>query len=127
MVGIGFGTSIGDVISGSNAIKIGKKMEGMKLGIIDEISMVAAASINDISQRIKSGKLAITNDEQQREYIQKHHFGGAHMIFSGDLYQLKPVGQTSIYVSNPRKRLDKAGRLIWEDINEFAELTENCR
>jgi hypothetical protein len=127
VVGIGFGTSKGDVISGPNAIKIGRKTEGMKLGIIDEINMVAAASIHDISERMNSAKLAMTNDEQQREYIHKHHFGGVHMIFSGDLYQLKPVAQTSIYVSNPSKRLDKMGRLIWEDINEFEELTENCR
>jgi hypothetical protein len=49
------------------------------------------------------------------------------MLFSGDLYQIKPVGETSVYVANPSKPLDKKGRLIWNDINEFEELTENCR
>jgi len=43
------------------------------------------------------------------------------------LWQLNCVQGSPLYVSQPAKPCAKAGQAIWNQINEFVELTENCR
>jgi hypothetical protein len=51
------------------AKKVGSKLNGCKLGIIDEISMISSSSFFEISERIKNAKLALTSDPIERQSI----------------------------------------------------------
>ena len=66
------------------------------------------------------------NDEKTK--ILSTPFGGLHVIFVGDFYQLKCVAGTPFYSRNLKKQEAIYGKKIWYNIvNEYVELTENCR
>ena len=81
----------------STKIQIGKKFHGVRLIIIDEISMVNANDLYIMSERIKKGLMTLTIDENERSYINSHAFGGISVIFAGDFYQLQPIQKPSLF------------------------------
>ncbi len=111
------------------------KWKGVKVLIIDEISMITPEDMYQISDRIKKILIACSDpsDIREREIINKYPFGGLHVILSGDFYQLPPAfGSRKSLVdpnaSNPNNAMVKLGRTeIWNKINEFCELLENMR
>ena len=109
------------------AKKIGEKFYGTKLAILDEISMINLESLAEISHRHRQGLLAVTDDNEQRQIIKEKPFGGMHMIFTGDLWQLKAIGGHPIYSNAELKGQALEGKQIWLQINEYTELTENYR
>ena len=56
-------------------------------------------------------------------------FGGIHVLFTGDFYQLKPVFGNALYqLPNKNDSQCLKGSEIWRNyMNEYIELTENCR
>ena len=52
------------------AKQVGSKLLGCKLAIIDEIGMISSSELYEISERIKSAKLAMTADSVERDNIQ---------------------------------------------------------
>ena len=70
--------------------------------------------------------LANVEDKYERECIESTPFGGVHMLFTGDFYQLRPVTGEAIY-RNPTKSSSKQSKITWLAINECIELNESTR
>jgi PIF1-like helicase len=81
---------------------VGAKLLGIKLAVLDEISMINIETLYEISERQKEAMLAYVEDEIEREYIKSTPFGGVHMLFTGDFYQLKPITGEAIFTRNPK-------------------------
>lgn len=97
-----------------------------EIGILflDELSM------------IKPSLYALTNSRLQKIKARlDKHFGGIHMVFSGDFYQLPPIGsylyQTPTQRDNEKDKdanLSAVGRYLWRtQLTDVIELTENHR
>jgi hypothetical protein len=106
---------------------VGAKLLGIKLAVLDEISMINLETLYEISGRQKEAMPAYVEDENERKLIESQPFGGVHMLFTGDFYQLKPITGEAIYTSNPKYVNSKKDQKIWHDINEYIELTESTR
>lgn len=119
----------GSQISEETARRVGKLIEGVKLIIINEISLLSLEELAEIHERLKSALLTTTEDELERATIQNSPFGGVHILLTGDFYQLKNFTGTPLYRSKPDPKYAAAvtGRKLWLYTNEFCELTENCR
>jgi hypothetical protein len=109
------------------AQKIGERFNGTKLVVLDEISMINMESLAEMSDRHIQAKLTTTTDEAERDRISSRPFGGTHMLFTGDLWQLKAIGGTALFCIDIINPLAIRGQQIWHSLNEFTELTENMR
>lgn len=108
---------------------VGAKLNGLKLIVLDEISMINLETLHEISERQKEAMISnaeILSDEEI-EHIRSKPFGGLHVLFTGDLHQLKPIGGTPIYFAKPTDLLALYGQQIWNNLNEYKELTINTR
>ena len=90
------------------------KLRGIKVLMIDEISMVGLNFFRFINIRLQDIK---ANDEP---------FGGLHVICLGDLYQLPPVREKWIFENNERG-LSSLEINIWTEHFQLYELTEIMR
>lgn len=54
-------------------------------------------------------------------------FGGLHILFTGDFYQLPPVAQDALYKQSFSYDKGRKGRELWELVHYFHELKENKR
>ena len=115
------------VMSKATAKAVGAKVLGLKLLVLDEISMINLENLSDISERQRTAMGTQTCDESERNMINSKHFGGVHVLFTGDFYQLKPIQGEAIYTRNIKNDMSIKGRKIWNDLNEFIVLTENTR
>jgi hypothetical protein len=122
----GFGKSFSDyVIRG-----ILLRFTGMRLVFFDEISMYRLCHIWEISERIKAGLLAQTSDPVAIARIMFLPFGGLHVIYTGDLYQLPPVCGENMSVADCHFEVgteNHAGKEIWQKLKEYFELTTTPR
>jgi len=109
-------------------ILMGKNIQGIKLIIIDEISMISCENLSTISQRFKEAKLT-TCSEEQKHRAKNLPFGGIHVLFVGDFYQLPPVFGAELYCPTSLLKSSQArdGRKIWCQLNKFVELDVNYR
>ena len=114
-------------MTAANAKKVGERFRGTRLLVIDEISMINLESLSEISYRHQQGMLAMTDDEDERSLIKSKPFGGTHILFTGDLWQLKAIGGSPIFTIKTLKTQAQAGQKIWHAINIYSELTENYR
>ena len=115
------------VMSSKCAQAVGSKVLGVKLIVLDEISMINLEDLNDISERQIAAMGTSTSDENVRRTYQSQHFGGVHMLFTGDFYQLKPIRAEAIYTRDVKYERSRKGYEIWNSINEYVVLTENTR
>ena len=83
-------------MSSKCAKAVGAKVLGVKLIVLDEISMINLEDLNDISERQISAMRTQTSDDNLRNSYQSQHFGGVHILFTGDFYQLKPIRSEAI-------------------------------
>ena len=81
--------------------------------------MLSCKDFLDINRRLKAA--------QPTPEARSQDFGGLHVLFCGDFYQLPPVSGTSFYESNTTSALDKAGLELWQRMDLFGELTQNFR
>jgi hypothetical protein len=100
-----------------------KKLEGLEVIIFDEFSMLSPEGLYDLERRFRCSQ----SDPERR----KLPFGGRHVIFFGDFYQLSPPGSKALYSILPENDSlfawrDK-GYKIWREFDSFAELVENVR
>jgi len=55
-------------------------------------------------------------------------FGGFHMVFSGDFYQLPPVIPKAIYLQpNTSNNREVSGKELWNSLTSYSELTQQMR
>lgn len=113
-------------MSSATAKAVGAKVLGLKLIILDEISMINLATLYEISER-QIAAMGTQSDSSERDINRLKPFGGMHIIFTGDFYQLKPIQPEAIYTSNPKSLQSIRGLKIWHNINEFVVLNENTR
>ena len=106
---------------------VGSKIAGVKLIVLDEISMINLETLNEISERQISAMGTQISDVEERLNLKSKHFGGVHMLFTGDFYQLKPIQPEAIYTSDIKYASSIKGRKIWLDLNEYVVLIKNTR
>jgi hypothetical protein len=97
------------------------RFKGLQLLMFDETSMIGALAIWEIHLRCT---LACDNDARS-----ELPFGGYHVIFFGDFYQLDPVNDTSLS-RDPRDvkaEIHIAISMFRSALNMFFELKENVR
>ena len=116
------------------AQEVGAKINGIKLIILDEVSLLSFETLLEIHTRIVGGLLSTipntTKQNQERRHeISSKPFGGLHVLFCGDLYQLKCVKGTPLYIPRNmvKTREARLGSDLWYNISTFVELTENMR
>lgn len=99
--------------------------------IVDEISMIGAKFLGEVSRRLTSARSSGTMSDAP--------FGGVSFISFGDFGQLKPVKQKSLYSSDLIHGLDRNqaqtedgqealhGISLWRQIRKVVKLTRNYR
>lgn len=88
--------------------------QNLQLIIIDEISMVSSKTLFYINQRL------------QQIFNSNEFFGGKSVLLVGDLSQLPPVLQKSIFLPNNEDASQILGNPLWDLFQSF-ELTEIMR
>lgn len=109
------------------AEEIYSHIKGVKLIIIDEISMVSLESLHEISRRICEVMCTSIADPRERARINNRPFAGIPTILCGDLYQLSCVGGTPIYADSNLNIAAAAGRKIWKSIHLYHNFTISTR
>jgi hypothetical protein len=88
--------------------------------VIDEIGMISAKELGTVDKVLRKA----TRREDQI-------FGGIHYIFTGDHYQLPPVGNWSTPLCatpiDKEKESDSAGLFAYRSITTYIELLKNFR
>ncbi|MCP4182155.1 MAG: hypothetical protein GY761_02395, partial [Hyphomicrobiales bacterium] len=118
-----------NLMSNERAVKFGEYMRSVKLIILDEVSMVSLESLQEISQRIVEALSTVEEHYAVRSELKTAPFGGIHVIFCGDLYQLKCVGGSSI-INVTSKNLDATavtGRDLWMSLNRYLNFQMSTR
>lgn len=95
-----------------NTIRV--QMSSLKILIIDEVSMVGANMLNFINQRL------------QEIFDNTQNFGNISILFVGDLFQLKPVGEKWIF-SSPFSLYEHLANSVWVDRVQMYELVQIMR
>ena len=102
-----------------------EKWSRIRLVVIDEVSMMGAHKLNDIDGRLKR---LLSNF--------RAHFGGMHMAFFGDIFQLGPVSATSLFGhragagADSKKQVKPSslnGIKLWHALNACLELETPMR
>ncbi|XP_011870433.1 PREDICTED: ATP-dependent DNA helicase PIF1-like, partial [Vollenhovia emeryi] len=102
-------------LSADVANTIRENLFELKLIIIDEISMVGSTMFSRVDTRLRQ----IMGNNRS--------FGGVSVIVVGDLYQLPPVMDNSIYLSSKSSMLSIfSENILWNEF-DFFELTEIMR
>ena len=119
-------------MSNETAKKVGHKILGVKFIILDEVSLISYSDLYDFEQRIKKSILATIpiSQKERRQQVESKPFGGLHVLYCGDLYQLKCVQGTPLYsqsIPADENSPTRRGYHLWNQINNFIELTENMR
>ena len=115
-----------------NLAKLQELWGPVKYLIIDEVSMIGAKFLSQISARLQQAKGAHGNSALEP-------FGGVNVIFTGDFGQLRPVSAKSLYdnglVSHPSLKTGQTiegvnglkGAYLWRLVNTVVKLTQNQR
>jgi hypothetical protein len=100
---------------------------GKTFMILDEVSMVGAGLLADISVRTNMGKGV-------KQSSRDCPFGTINILFTGDFGQLKPVGRKSFYsnellgcvnastAASSRGKYDPLGAAIWRQVTDVVIL-----
>ena len=107
---------------------LGKKFEGMRLLILDEVAMISLESLYFIERQVAAAMATLGVSPKDKCEIEAKPFGGIHVIFSGDLYQSPPVKGKPVYAINLAGKPEIArGKEIWNKISEYHEINDNLR
>ena len=109
--------------------EIGTEIEDAKMLILDEVSMIGLEDLVIISDTLARARATLEHDEEEKQRVLKLPFGGLHVLFVGDLYQLPPVERTAIFSRNWKKTTPgkEAGLKVWGQINAYVRLIKNHR
>jgi len=103
------------------------QIRGVKLIVIDEVSMISLESLYEISTRICEAICTSIADPQQRKLVRNKPFAGINTILCGDLYQLGCVGGTPIYATSPQNICAVRGQAIWRQIKAYLNFITSTR
>jgi hypothetical protein len=113
--------------SSDNTLVMGRNIQGLKFVVLDEVSMISCEDLYTIHDRITAAIAATIEDPVERRRKCAMPFGGLHMLFVGDLYQLPPVMGVPLYVpcTEVSKRNHRMGRELTKGIVERNEKTSS--
>lgn len=114
-------------LSQQKAETLYEHIKGVKLIVLDEISMIAAESFEEISTRFCEAICTSILDAKERAKVKSKPFAGRPTIFCGDLYQLGCVGGTPIYYTTQLTTNALKGQRIWHQIKLYNNLTISTR
>lgn len=114
-------------LSQNKAETLYDRIKGVKLIVIDEISMVSLEALYEISKRISEAICTSIADPKERAVVSKKPFGGITTIFCGDLYQLPCVRATSVYSTGKLNARATEGQKIWRQIGLYHNFTTSTR
>lgn len=103
------------------------RIKGVKVIVIDEISMVSSESLEEINRRLCEAVCTSIPDPKERAKINSKPFAGLPAIFCGDLYQLGCVGGTPVYYTTRLNTHAMRGQNIWRQINLYNNLKTSTR
>ena len=93
--------------------------------------MISAKQLRIFEYRLKCGLMYVAATEIDKDVINSKPFGGIHILFGGDFWQLDPIAcDDTLYLCPKVDKQDRwtlEGYALWQQINAFVELTENCR
>ena len=115
-----------DTLSKNNILNLRNEWHKVKYLIIDEISMISTYLLNRISFNLGIAKDNILP------------FGGIHILFTGDFFQLPPINSRALYcitntekniVSKPNQYIidSNNGRLLWLSLTHVYILDNSIR
>ena len=96
-------------MSKERAQAVGSKIAGVKLIVLDEISMINLEILNEISERQIAAMGTQISDLILRQSLKEKHFGGVHILFTGDFYQLKPIEPEAIFNMHAQLKVARFG------------------
>jgi len=114
-------------LSQEKAEEIYNRIRGVKLIIIDEVSMVGLEALHEISRRICEAMCTAIADPKERARVNNKPFAGITTVLCGDLYQLGCIKATPIYATNNFNTCAAAGRKIWCSIKLYHNFTASTR
>ena len=96
--------------------------------VIDEISLTSLEDFYRQHIAYSRALSTLTECPIEKQKILHTPFGGLHVILVGDFYQLRCVKGTPFFSNNIQSEKALKGQQLWETtVNEYIELTENCR
>jgi hypothetical protein len=122
-----------NMLSASTLLAMYTRLQSVRLLVIDEVSMISLESLKDLSRRISQALASGTTNISEREQILKREFGGLHVIYCGDLWQLKCIGGTSLYdpligANHHSYSVDTYdGQKTWRCTNDYREFVKSTR
>lgn len=114
-------------LSQEKAQEVYNRIKGVKMIIIDEVSMIGLEALHEISRRFCEAICTSIADPKEREEVNKKPFGGITVVLCGDLYQLGCIKSTPIYATGDLNAAAAAGRKIWCNINLYHEFKTSTR
>jgi hypothetical protein len=119
-----------DITSGKAAL-VAKKLEGVMIIFIDEISLISLEMLYKIHMYLCLVRLAMEarteEDSERNKILAKMPFGGFHIVFSGDFYQLPPITGVPLYLPPSDSNISIQGKKLWNSINFYVDLVVNFR
>ena len=123
---------LGRGMSANSARESGKRLQGVQLIVLDEVSLLSCEQLDDVSTRVTASMSSTFTDPNEREAFMQDNkpMGGIHTVLSGDFHQLAPVASNCPLFQPPHDGSTagaKRGHQIWLQLNEYDELTECLR
>ena len=109
--------------------QIGSDIQDAIVLVLDEISMIGLEDLYTISKTLAQARATLAQSNVEKEAILAKPFGGLHVIFAGDLYQLPPIKRKSIITSFESLTSFGAqeGKKLWLSINAYVKFVQNHR
>jgi len=108
--------------------RMGKRISGAKIIVIDEISLTSLEDFYKQHIAYSRALSTLTDCQVEKQRMLDTPFGGLHVILVDDFYQLKFVQGTPFFSRNINNEKALKGKHLWEQlVNQYIELTENCR
>jgi hypothetical protein len=110
-------------LSNSVLAKLRGRLAGLKFVIFDEVSMISLEDLYEIHVRLCEAKRTDPSDLNVP-------FGGIHVLFVGDFFQLPPVSGHALYTTEttvPDTGCAREGLRLWHALNGYSELVMNMR
>ena len=91
--------------------------------------MIGLEDLATISDTLARARATLELDEVEKQRVLALPFGGLHVLFVGDLYQLPPVERSPLFSRNWKKQspAKEAGLALWSQINAYIRLIRNHR
>ena len=107
--------------------KIGIEIQDALVLVLDEISMIGLEDLYLISSTLQKARATLFQNQDEKESILAAPFGGLHVIFAGDLFQLPAIRKTAIQSVSLKSFSAEKGKLLWNSINSYIKFVENHR